>query len=394
MRLLSENKISPMDRILPGFQKQAREMASSSGAASSTREGRLAMLNILYDLDIIDDSVVRMFKNDPSVSRMVDYFEANGISQQIKERQEEVQEYIKNQLENKISFTTGNRSDDAARRYEVNKLSQEIKAARKAAKKEQKPETAAALSSIAKPVDMYSDLVGSIKGSYSDDYMLEIAADPECELDDIMKMVRYLSKFVDESDIDVDGRRIDVSFGSDTKLGKIISKMGVGKVESQISSDLQSYGGAGVVIHEPDKGKEDMLGDLRAPIEDEEYGFGEEENEDDMDSFDMNEGEGFDPDIEEGEEGDDDINTTNGDDFESLAQQYEENGLAPEVLDAQKEVLRRLAGKTLNDSYTTQYMGSKLLTEKKSQPTKLISFRDKYKPKTSYQLEELRGYGY
>jgi len=377
-----------MDRILPGFQKQARELASSSGAASSTREGRLAMLNILYDLDIIDDAVVRMFKNDPSVSRMVDYFEANGIAQQIKERNDEVQEYIKNQLENKISFTTGNRSDEAARRYEINKLNQELRTVKKAAKKEDKPETASAVSAISKAVDVYGNLFSSIKDSYSEDYMLEIAADPECELDDIMKMVRYLKKFVNESDIDVDGKRIDVSFSADSKLGKIVDKLGIERVERQISDDLDSYGGAGVVIHEPDKGKEDMLGDLRAPIEDEESDMmGDMEVEEE-------EGEGYDM---EDEEGDDPL-TSQGDDdaFESIAKEYQDVVLDDEVFNAQKAVLKMLAGKdVVSESYINSYMPkSSLVSEKKEFGTKLISFRDKYKPKTSHQLQELRNYGY
>ena len=50
---LNEAKDSPMDRIMPGFQQKARELAKSRGASSGTREGRLAMLGILFDMDII-----------------------------------------------------------------------------------------------------------------------------------------------------------------------------------------------------------------------------------------------------------------------------------------------------------------------------------------------------
>ena len=269
---LNEAKDSPMDRIMPGFQNQARSLAKSRGASSGTREGRLAMLGILFDLDIIDDSVVRMFKNDPSVSRMVEYFESNGIASKIKSKRDEIQAHIKDQLENKVSFTTGNRTDAAQQRYEVNKLNAELKAAKKVARLERKKETASAMSSMSQTVNMYDDLIGSLESSYSSEYMLEIIADRDSDLSDITQIVKYLSKFVDESDIEVEGRSIDVVFGASSKLGKIISKMGVEKIERQIADDLKSYGGAGVVIHEPDMDQKDMIGNLRATsIEDEEY---------------------------------------------------------------------------------------------------------------------------
>jgi hypothetical protein len=277
---LNEAKDSPMDRIMPGFQGQARSLAKSRGASSGTREGRLAMLGILFDLDIIDDSVVRMFKNDPSVSRMVEYFEANGIASKIKAKRDEIQAHIKDQLENKVSFTTGNRTDAAQQRYEVNKLNSELKAAKKVARLERKKETASAMSSMSQTVDMYDDLIGSLESSYSNEYMLEIIADRDSDLSDITQIVRYLSKFVDESDIEVEGRNIDVVFGASSKLGKIISRLGVEKIERQIADDLKSFGGAGVVIHEPDMNNKDMIGNLKATsIEDEEYPTEEAEDE-------------------------------------------------------------------------------------------------------------------
>ena len=270
---LNEAKDSPMDRIMPGFQNQARSLAKSRGASSGTREGRLAMLGILFDLDIIDDSVVRMFKNDPSVSRMVEYFESNGIASKIKSKRDEIQAHIKDQLENKVSFTTGNRTDAAHQRYEVNKLNAELKAAKKVARLERKKETASAMSSMSQTVNIYDELIGSLESSYSNEYMLEIIADKDSDLNDITQIVKYLSKFVDESDIEVEGRGIDVVFGTSSKLGKIISKMGVEKIERQIADDLKSYGGTSVYIHEPDMDqKDDMIGNLRATsIEDEEY---------------------------------------------------------------------------------------------------------------------------
>ena len=211
---------SPLDTLIPGFQKQARGLAAAKGASASTREGKLAFLTILYDLDIIDDSVVRMFKNDPSVSRMVQYLEDNGISKVIKSRISDIQDYIKDKIEDKIGFTTGNRTDAAQQRMEMNRLNNELKATKKAARMERKKDTANAISAVSQVVDTYSDLIGSIQGSYSQDYMLEVIVDKSSDLEDIDSIVKYLKRFVSSADIDIEGRHIDVTFGKDTKLAK------------------------------------------------------------------------------------------------------------------------------------------------------------------------------
>jgi hypothetical protein len=324
---LNEAKDSPMDRIMPGFQSQARSLAKSRGASSGTREGRLAMLGILFDLDIIDDAVVRMFKNDPSVSRMVEYFESNGIASKIKAKRDEIQSHIKDQLENKVSFTTGNRTDAAQQRYEVNKLNAELTAAKKVARLERKKETASAMSSMRQTVDMYDDLVGSLEQSYSNEYMLEIVADRDTDLSDINSMVRYLSRFVDESDIEVEGKSIDVVFSPSSKLGKIINKMGVEKIERQIADDLRPYGGAGIVIHEPDSEKKEATGSLKAAssIEDEEY-----------------------EDEEMNKVGDEDAESESSN-FTGLAEDYSNVEIDPEVQDAQKKALKELQGQPVTE---------------------------------------------
>lgn len=363
LTFLNEAAVSPMDRILPGFQSQARGIATSKGASSSTREGRLAMLNILYDLDIIDDSVIRMFKNDPSVSRMVDYFEQNGIAKQIKSRKSDIEEYIANKLEDKISFTTGNRTDAAQQRMEMNKLNTELKAAKKVARIERKKDTAAALSSISQVVDNYDDLVSSIKGSYSKEYMIEIVVDKGSDLGDINRIINYLKQFVKESDIELEGKSIDATFAADSKLGRIISKLGAEKVESQISNDLEAFGGAGVVIHTPDiKNKPNMIGDLGRE-EEEGYGGVEEEEADS--------------------------------DFDKLAKEYKKGAkLAPELMDAQKKAVEAALGRTpIKESSILNYMSEQRVYSTPKPIVESISFRDKFKPTTAKQLAELRSYG-
>jgi len=362
LTFLSEAAISPMERILPGFQTQARGIAASKGASSGTREGRLAMLNILYDLDIIDDAIIKMFKNDPSVSRMVEYFEQNGIAKQMKSRKSDIEDYIANKLEDKISFTTGNRTDAAQQRMEMNKLNAELKAAKKIARIERKKDTAAALSSISQVVDNYDDLVSSIKGSYSKDYMIEIVVDKGSDLGDINRIINYLKQFVKESDIELEGKSIDATFAADSKLGRIISKLGAEKVESQISNDLEAFGGAGVVIHTPDiQNKPNMVGDL-----------GREE--------------------EEGYEDAEDMETDSA--FDNLAEEYKGTKLAPELMNAQTKAVEAAIGVTpIKESSVLNYMSEQRVYSTPKPIVESLSFREKFKPTTSKQLAELRSYG-
>jgi len=354
---------SPIDTLIPGFQKHARGLAAAKGASASTREGKLAFLNILYDLDIIDDSVLRMFKNDPSVSRMVQYLEDNGISKVIKSRISDIQDYIKDKIEDKIGFTTGNRTDAAQQRMEMNRLNNELKAAKKTARIERKKDTANAISAVSQVVDTYSDLIGSIQGSYSEDYMLEIVVDKSSDLEDIDSIVKYLKKFVKIDDIDIEGRHIDVTFNKSAKLAKLIDRLGAEKVESQISDDLESYGGAGVVIHTPDANKKpDMIGDL---------GQEDEEAEDE----------------------------TGDSDFERLAAEYSQGPkLLPDVLEAQKKaVLRAFGGNAaaqpVAENYVIGYMSEQKVYSTPKPIVESVSFKDKFKPKTVKQLAELRNYG-
>jgi hypothetical protein len=369
---LTEAKISPMDKILPGFQTKARSLAGAKGASSSTREGRLAMLSLLYDLDIIDDTVMRMFKNDSSVTRMVDYFEENGISSQIKERAADIDRAIKDKLEDKISFTTGNRTDTAQQKYEVNKLNAELRATKKSATMNRKKQTADAISTIRQAVDDYDDLIGSIKSSYSSDYMLEIVADKESDLADIDNIITYIKQFIGDAEIDVDGRSIDITFDKSTRLAKLIAKIGEEKVERQLSKDFGKYGGAGVVIHTPDTQQS------RA-AEDEEW-QPEEEAED----------------VAPSSSKDSSLQS-----FISDLSQATGKNVVPVKLETPQDVDQFVqneeeeegySAKTIKESTTAFY-----LTDCKNRSRKAtvnsVSFREKYKPKTSFQLEELRSYG-
>lgn len=348
LSFINEAAPSPMERILPGFMNQARGLAAARGASSGTREGRLAMLTILYDLDIIGDSIVKQFKNDPSVSRMVDYFETSGIAAKIKTRKEDIQKYIKSHLESKVSFTTGNRTDAAAQRYELNKLNVELKAAKKVARLERKKGAASALNTISQVVDTYDDLAGSIQRSYSSDYMIEIVVSKDCDLGDIDRIISYVKRFVKDSDIEVDGRNIDGIFDKNSKLARLIERLGAEKVELQIAEDLESYGGVGVVIHTPDiHMKQDAVRNL-SPRE---------------------------------EEAEDQTNQIGNWTVEEL----EELGIS---------MPRYTDGKTpIEERSVLNYMSEQRVYNTPKLVVELQSFKDKFKPKTSKQLAELRSYG-
>lgn len=361
LTFLNEAAVSPMDRILPGFQTQARGIATSKGASSSTREGRLAMLKILYDLDIIDDNVRGMFWNS-SVSHMVDYFEQNGIAEQMKARKSDIEEHIADQLENKISFTTGNRTDAAKQKMEMNKLKTELKAIERAAREDRKRNTATVFDSVGKTIeDNYKDLIKSIRGSYTGDYMIRIAVADENDLNDLHEISKYLKKFIKDDDIEIARSTVQATFSSSTKLGRLIDKLGVEEVEDEIMRNLK-YLDVGVVIYPPESNsKLDMIGDLGRE-EEEGYGGVEEEEADS--------------------------------DFNKLAEDYKDTELVPEVMNAQKKAVEAALGRTpIKESSILNYMSEQRVYSTPKPIVESLSFRDKYKPTTAKQLAELRSYG-
>ena len=337
LSFLNEVAPSPMERILPGFTKQARGLAAARGASSGTRENRLAMLTILYDLDIIDDSVIKQFKNDPSVSRMVEYFETSGIAKQIKERKEDIQNYIKDHLENKISFTTGNRTDAAQQRYETNKLEAELKAAKKAAMKSGSHEVVVALDVIDSGLTDVIELAGSGQVQAAVEEVLDLFADDVLDSATgtynnpaILKAINNVRQYVE--------KHVTTSDQLKAFIKRIFNLEGYGEVALHLSAALKAIN--------PRKG---------SLPEDEEM-YGEEEAED---------------------------------------QSKPEGNWSVEDLESMDiSMPRYTGGKTpIKEGSVLSYMSEQRIYSTPKIVVESQSFRDKFKPKTAKQLAELRSYG-
>ena len=364
LTFLNEAAPSPMERILPGFTKQARSLAATKGASSGTRENRLAMLTILYDLDIIDDSVIRQFKNDPSVSRMVDYFEANGIAQQIKNRKEDIQDYIKDHLENKISFTTGNRTDAAHQRYETNKLEAELKAAKKAAMKAGSHDVASAIDVIDSGLAEGLELAGSGQIQAAVEHVLDLftteVLDSERGKYDnskILKAINNVRQYVEKHVTTVD------------QLKEVITRIFKMEEYSEIALHLSAALKA-INLQQPTTDKinsEDEEGVSNRP------GIGyEEEAEDESPSAINNKAEG-DYTAEEIKQ------IVPGIRMKKYTGGQVPDFNKPNTITTEISVLNYMSEQRV-------YSSPKLVVESQS-------FREKFKPKTDKQLAELRSYG-
>ena len=173
------------------------------------------------------------------------------------------------------------------------------------------------------------------------------------DLEDIDNIVNYLKRFVSSAAIDIEGRHIDVTFSDDTKLAKLINRLGVDKVELQIAADLEGYGGAGVVIHTPDiNAKPDMIGDIRQ--EDEEYS---EDAENEVTSKDLQ--------------------------AQGIETPRFEDGKVPTFKEST----------TLIENNVLSYMSEQRIYSTPKPIVESVSFKEKFKPKTAKQLAELKNYG-
>ena len=178
--------------------------------------------------------------------------------------------------------------------------------------------------------------------------MIEIVASKDCDLGDIDRIISYVKRFVKDSDIEVDGRNIDGIFDKNSKLARLIERLGAEKVELQIAEDLESYGGVGVVIHTPDiHMKQNAVRNL-SPRE------------------------------EEAEDQTNQIGNWSVEELEGL-------GI---------RMPKYTGGKTpIEEKSVLNYMSEQKVYPNTRPITEMVSFRDRFKPKTSKQLAELRSYG-
>jgi hypothetical protein len=287
-----------------------------------------------------------------------------------------------------------------------------------------------------------SELAQSLEMSKEDPTtFIEIKIRDAARVEDVGNIV---SKYANEDGLDISGDTVQFSVDPDTPLANAVTAHGIDKIEAALKRDVDKISDSVVVVMAPDEDYEEMGYGFDSPEEPDEYSMGEEgggitevEDAEDLDPDEAHHYPGYDPNrplTAKQEKRRQEVNAEykkwlrsrpNIDDGKSedneldhfLTKEQPEDYIPStdyeDVLDdlvnkdKEKHAIRKLNGENEEDAIvmqpmleshktdTSAYLTEQSASDKRNKKTEIKpqSFKEKYKPKTHWQLEELRRYG-
>ena len=394
---LTEAKKSPYAGHHDSFGSITKEL-KSAGFSSAPLDTINFIRTVLYDLDIINDDELAAAKRGAGFSAKKNNLLAvlDTKKQELANQSDEIAAAVKDGLAQYINRAATNRG------------------------REEKYAAQAASLELAKDIkaggdvgDAVEDAVGQLDAAEKElEQSLEISkSDPttliEIKIRDaerVNDVSEIVTKYANEDGVEVSGDTVQFSVDPETPLAKAVSAHGIDKIEAALKRDVDKISDSVVVVMAPDEDYEQI-----------------DDNEEEGPSM-ANYPGGAPSSYAAGEEGGG-LTTPEDEEFDGLEldhfltkeqpEDYIPSTDYEEVLDAlvdddkRERAVKRLNGATLQedlnyspmlDSYQTSTAG--YLTEQAASDKRNIksevkpqSFKEKYKPKTSRQLEELRRYG-
>lgn len=347
---LNEAKVSPYAGAHPAFAKVTKTMADA-GLSSAPLDTIKFIREILYYEDIIDEETLNQIKKASGFSgkkkALLDVL--NSKREEINAKSDAIANRVQEGLSSFISGTGVNRSREE--KYAAQAAAKEIEKEVRAAKATHK--TAEALK------DLVSDESILIKTS-------------------AIKVLANIRQHANEPDMDIDEEAIseveDYIHNIDT----------LEKLKSFIKQIANEPGYEKIAAY---------LSDIVKPVQS--FIASNNMSEEEENSYEENP---HDPAMEEWEMGD-----TDRDDEEDDSEEYDPKkadiNRSGEVEDWEEAIAKKRGfkkvEKPISESYTSQYITEQVKKDKSTNPTtpQNQTFKERYKPKTSYQLDELRRYG-
>ena len=355
--------------------------------SATSRVKNLIIIRALIDLDLINDEVAKALKRKATSSTYI----TNTLKELAPKAYDElfdddkpgsveVVEYVKGNLDHLVSFAVKN-----ATRKEFEK--KEIEELENVDPKEVESEVSAEV-----------EIAQSLQVSKEDPTtLIEIRISDAGRASDVGRM---FATHANEEGIDIDGDMIQFSVDPGSPITQLIAKKGVGAIEAAIKASADKISDSRVVIMLPDENFEQSLyGDEEGDSYEGNISSVQTAEEDEVDDLIMNnDKEAF-------------ILTVTDNVKRALKKALNRKGIlfndveegltvAPE----DNEFVQRVKNKISNgyteeeefrESYTGDYMSDQSSSDKRNKKKEVLSesFKDRYKPKTHWQLEELRRYG-
>ena len=395
---LTEAKKSPYAGHHDSFGSITKEL-KSAGFSSAPLDTINFIRTILYDLDIIDDGELAAAKRGTGFSAKKNNLLAvlDTKKQEIANNTEAIAGAVRDGLAQYInrSATNRGREEKYAAQAAAIELAKDIKAGADVG--DAVEDTVGQLDAAEKELEQ------SLEISKSDPTtLIEIKIRDAERVNDVSEIV---TKYANEDGVEVSGDTVQFSVDPETPLAKAVSAHGIEKIEAALKRDVDKISDSVVVVMAPDEDYEQI-----------------DDNEEEGPSM-ANYPGGAPSSYAANEEGGGLTTPEDAEEFDGLELDHFLTKEQPEdfipstdyeeVLDAlvdddkRERAVKRLNGATLQedlnyspmlDSYQTSTAG--YLTEQAASDKRNIksevkpqSFKEKYKPKTSRQLEELRRYG-
>ena len=384
---LTEAKRSPYAKYHSSFGGVTKDL-KSAGFSSAPLDTINFIRTTLYNLELISDDELAAAKKGSGFAAKKNNLLAllDAKEDVIEKNKDKIAKAVESDLATYIKRSAVNRGKED--KYAAQKAENETReAARKLAK------DIKAGVDVSDAVEDTVDDIGqaerealdSIKMAKQDPTtMVEIRVADSDKVDEVKSLV---VKYANEDGVDVSGNTVQFSTDPDSPLAKAVKAHGEEKVEAAIRRDVGKFTDNAVAVMKPEEdyeeGPEPM--EPEGPANEYEEGIDEVEDEDhEFDDFDI------------GQQSD-----------ENVPDDYEEVLAALVDDDKKKHAMKQLNGedeeeaivmKPMLESHktdTSAYLTEQSASDERNKKTEVKnqSFKEKYKPKTHWQLEELRRYG-
>jgi len=438
---LTEAKKSPYAKYHPSFGGVTKDLRSA-GFSSAPLDTINFIRTALYNLELISDDELAAAKRGAGFAAKKKNLLAllDAKEDVIEQNKDEIAKEIEDGLARYINRATVDRGKEE--KYAAQKAALELAKDIKAGE-----DMGDAVEDAVGQLDAAeSELADSLQMSKEDPTtFIEIKIRDAERVEDVGNIV---SKYANEDGLDISGDTVQFSVDPDTPLAKAVTAHGIDKIEAALKRDVDKISDSVVVVMSPDEDYEEMGYGFDSPEEPDEYSMGEEgggitevEDAEDLSAKKARAGK----DIGKPGKNFSKIAKSAGKKYGSKAagervagavlakmrgnyegaedldhfltkeqpEDYIPSTDYEDVLDdlvnkdKEKHAMKKLNGENEEDAIvmqpmleshktdTSAYLTEQSASDKRNKKTEIKpqSFKEKYKPKTHWQLEELRRYG-
>ena len=438
---LTEAKKSPYAKYHPSFGGVTKDLRSA-GFSSAPLDTINFIRTALYNLELISDDELAAAKRGAGFAAKKKNLLAllDAKEDVIEQNKDEIAKEIEDGLARYINRATVDRGKEE--KYAAQKAALELAKDIKAGE-----DMGDAVEDAVGQLDAAeSELAQSLQMSKEDPTtFIEIKIRDAERVEDVGNIV---SKYANEDGLDISGDTVQFSVDPDTPLAKAVTAHGIDKIEAALKRDVDKISDSVVVVMSPDEDYEEMGYGFDSPEEPDEYSMGEEgggitevEDAEDLSAKKARAGK----DIGKPGKNFSKIAKSAGKKYGSKAagervagavlakmrgnyegaedldhfltkeqpEDYIPSTDYEDVLDdlvnkdKEKHAMKKLNGENEEDAIvmqpmleshktdTSAYLTEQSASDKRNKKTEIKpqSFKEKYKPKTHWQLEELRRYG-